>query len=181
VATLIYSVLFYGGRSTAQTRAEIVKKQEILKEFYRLRHQIINIYRLEKGASLLGIKGLRERRNELYFVTSSMENYSGVGEVGYKVWQDDKGRTYLVFIEYPFPRVKDRFNFENMKEKWKRVGFLIEEFQVKYKSGGQWVDEWESDDLPDKIKITFYYRQNPEDKVFDEYSFEVVPGMKTLY
>lgn len=183
-----FTTLYYSGRSSAETRTAALRKQELLKQFHQIRFQLINLYQPEEGPALEGIPGVQARHNELYFVTTQISGGRGVGEVGYKIEKDYRGNQYLAVVEFPFPRNEDeRFDYitpSRYKPDWKVASALIKEFQVEYEAGNQWIDRWDSEELPDRIRITFWYRENEEDEdpaELQKYQFVVVPGLKNLY
>jgi prepilin-type N-terminal cleavage/methylation domain-containing protein len=181
VVLAVYFSLYQGTRSMSHTRVAILKKQELMKTFYRMRHQLLNLYDKEEGESLLGESGLQERHSELYFLTTTPDKSRGVGEVGYKIMKDEDGISYLAYTEFPYPRIENRFALNNRQDKWEEFSRLVKEFQVEYETNNLWHKEWKQNELPDKIKITLYYVEDEESDKMTEFSFIVVPGKKSLF
>lgn len=183
----VYATLYFSSRSAAYARVDIIKKQELMKQFHRIRRQLINIYTNDRGPILLGQKTQKERCNELYFVTTTMENNQGIGEVGYKIIEDYDGNRYLAYTEFPYPREENRFapnNLNSQMDKWRPCSMLIKEFLVEYKKDKNdidWLEEWTDDGAPERIRITFYYKDQEDDEKLTPYSFIVVPGIKTSF
>jgi type II secretory pathway component PulJ len=176
----IYFSLYQSTRSMSHTRVRITKKQEVMRVFYRMRQQLINLYNKDEGETLVGENGLQERHSELYFITTTPDRSRGVGEVGYKIMRDDEGYSYLAYTEFPYPRMENRFALNNHRDEWHEFSRQIKEFQVEYETGNQWQNEWKRGDLPDRIRITLYYREDEKDDEMMEFSFIVVPGVKSL-
>lgn len=179
--TAVYVSLYYGGKSSARTRVNILKKQELMKQFFQMRRKLTNLYHDTDGASLLGEKGTRERTDAIYFLTSSLEKYRTVGEVGYRIERDYRGNSYLAYTEFPYPRQDNRFAAANPQDEWKPASRLIKKMKVEYESANQWSDEWKSDQLPQKIRITFWYRENDGDEELTPFSFIVAPGASSVF
>ena len=59
VIIIVSGALFYGARSSARARAGIIKKQEVLKQFHRIRFQLLNLYKSD-GDVLVGEEGAKE-------------------------------------------------------------------------------------------------------------------------
>lgn len=180
VLTLVFSILYYSGRTTARTRAGIVMKSDLMKQFHQIRYQLINLYKTKSGETLLGEEGTKARRSELYFLTTSLKQRRGVGEVGYKIITDYDGSNYLAYTEFPYPRER-RFAANNSQDKWKPASRLIHGFTVEYELNRQWKKNWKYDDPPTRIKVTFWYRQDENDKTLTPFSFIVVPGIKSVF
>lgn len=187
ILAIVGGSLYYSGRSTAKTRAKVLKKQEIMKVFNQFRRQVISLYRRKEGPCMLGVKGLTVRESEIYFLTSVMNNHQGVGEVGYKILKDDKGRPGLYYTEFPYPREKERrFAYVNPQDKWRPISNVVRGLRLEYESQNQWFDEWKRDDPPDKVRVTLYYegsqdRGDEEDDSpeIETFKFIIVPGLKT--
>lgn len=185
---LITSSLYMGSRGIARTRARVVQKQEIMKHFHQMRRQLINLHQPEKGASLLGVKGVADKEDEIYFVTTSLNRYQSAGEAGYKIDRNDSGRPWLVYTEFPFPRSDPRrFADENPTDRWWNSSNVIRGLTLEYQSSNQWYDQWKKDDPPDKIKVTFWYLEEDPERDKNEtpemkpFTFIVVPGIKSVF
>ena len=181
VLTLVYGTLFYGGKNAARARAEIVKKNEILKQFHRIRFQLLDLYLPDSGVSLQGEEGTQVRRSELYFITSSLKYHKGVGEVGYKMLTDSDGSEYLGYTEFPYPR-EDRFAVNNQLDKWNVASPLIKGFTVEYKQGADWVKEWQEKTAPDSIRVILWYEGEEIERETQlmPYTFMVSPGITSV-
>jgi hypothetical protein len=180
--TTVGASLYFTSRSTARTRARVLKKQELMKHFNQLRRQLINLYKGNEGACLLGMQGYSEKENELYFLTASMSGQQGVGEVGYRIQKDAEGRGRLEYTEFPFPREKTRrFATLNPQDKWNTISTVIQGLQVEYEQTNRKFDEWKRDDPPDKIRITFWYQEDEGDDQLMPFTFLVVPGIKSVF
>ncbi|MFP4498986.1 MAG: PilW family protein [Vulcanimicrobiota bacterium] len=177
----VYSALYFGSQGSAETRVNIAKKQVLMRQFYILRRQLINIYSAEGGEVLLGEQGTAPRASELYFVTSDLENYQSIGEVGYKIEKDENGQNYLAYTEFPYPRTGNRFAKFNYQDEWKKASIVIQGFEVEYETQNLWRNEWKDSQLPDKIRVTFWYRENEQDPELSPYTFIVVPGIKSIF
>lgn len=181
VLTLVYGTLFYGGKNAAKARADIVKKNEILRQFHRIRFQLLNLYTPDSGVSLQGEEGIREYRSELYFITSSLKYNKGVGEVGYKMMTDSDGSEYLGYTEFPYPR-EDRFAVNNQLDKWYIASPLIKGLTVEYLQGADWVNKWKEKKPPESIRVILWYEgevtgREPE---LLPYTFMVSPGVTSV-
>jgi hypothetical protein len=153
-----------------------------------MRRQIINLYEAGEGATVLGIKGTTPREDEIYFITSSMSRHQGVGEVAYRIKRDEQGRPRLEYSEFPYARQSvRRFAAVNPLDEWYPAASIIHGLEVEYQSTNQWRDQWDQDELPDKIKITLWYVDDDLDETTDTveglrpYTFIVVPGIKSIF
>jgi len=180
VLTLVFSSLYYTGRSTARTRAGVVMKGDLMKHFHQIRYQLINLYKPKDGETLTGVEGTKARKSELYFLTTSLKQRKGVGEVGYKIITDYDGTDYLAYTEFPYPRER-RFALNNSQDKWKPASRLIQGLTVEYDLNREWKKSWKYDEPPSRIRITFWYRQDENDKTLTPFSFIVVPGIKSTF
>ncbi|MCD4784620.1 MAG: hypothetical protein K8T10_12435 [Candidatus Eremiobacteraeota bacterium] len=180
VLTIVFTSLFYSGRTTARTRAGIVMKSDLMMQFHQIRFQLLNLYKQKNGETLIGVEGTRARKGEVYFLTTSLKQRKGVGEVGYKIITDYDGTDYLAYTEFPYPRER-RFAFNNSQDKWKPVSRLIQGLTVEYELNRQWKKSWKYDDAPSRIKVTFWYSQDENDKTLTPFSFIVVPGIKSIF
>lgn len=180
ILTAVYSTLYYAGKSTAQTRAQTLKKQEIMKVFFQMRRQLVNLYGNKEQASLLGIEGLSPKESEIYFITTGPMNSAGVGEVGYKIKREYEETPSLYYTEFPYPRLKDPFAYNNVRDKWHPVSTIIKGFQAEYESQNEWFREWKKKELPDSIRITLWYEEEPGGNLAS-YTFTVVPGLKSSF
>jgi len=179
VMTLVYTTLYYGGRSTARTRVNILKKQDILKQFHQIRFQLINLYHSD-GICLEGKEGRTERKSEVYFLTTSLKYRKGVGEVGYKMITDYDGKTYLAYTEFPYAR-ENRFALNNHMDKWYVASEMIKGFTAEYRSPTGWAKAWDGKNPPRKIRITLWYKEEADDKTLTPYRFIVTPGIKSVF
>jgi type II secretory pathway pseudopilin PulG len=182
IMSTLATTLYYSGRSSAQTRSKMLKKQELMKYFHQIRFQLINLYKTKEGPALLGEEGTREKNSALYMITPSMLNYRGVGEVGYKIQRDENGKPYFAYTEFPYPRNEiTRFSFLNHETKWRRASNLIEEFQVEYGNANQWSKEWRTKELPEKVRIVFWYKESEQDEKLQPFTFIAVPGLRSVF
>jgi prepilin-type N-terminal cleavage/methylation domain-containing protein len=182
VVLAVYFSIYHGSRSMSRTMTKTMRKQELMRIFHRMRRQLINLYEKEEGENLVGEEGIQERQSELYFLTTSPDRYQGVGEVGYRIIKDEDGDTYLAYTEFPYPRMDVRFALNNPQDKWQEFSRLVKELKVEYESGNQWSNEWKRKELPDRVRITLYYEdEDNEDGDMEEFSFIVVPGIKSLF
>lgn len=181
VMTIVCLALYYGARSSAHARVGIVNKQDILKQFHRIRFQLLNLYLPASGGEVLtGEEGAQEDRSEIYFVTSSLVNNRTIGEAGYKIMQDYNGDTYLAYSEFPYPR-DIRFALKNENDKWIPISAVVKGMSIEYLQNGLWFKEWKKDDPPSKIKITLWYKESEEDQELTPYSFIVIPGISSVF
>ena len=182
VLTLVFGTLFYGGKSAAKTRAEIVKKSEVLKQFHRIRFQLLNLYKPQRGALLLGEEGMKVRNSEVYFVTTTLKYSKGVGEAGYRMMTDSNGNKYLAYTEFPYPRKEDeRFAVNNQLDKWHVASTLIQGLTVEYKKRGEWVKEWDDKSPPGSIRVILWYEGEDVERTLIPYTFMVVPGIESVF
>ncbi len=180
VLLAVGTALYMGSRSCAETRRNTIEKYELLKQFYVMRRQLINLYKdPSHKESLWGTQGIKNGESEIYFLTSSLNKYPTVGEVGYRIMRDEKGNSYLAYIEYPYPRQDERFSFKNFDNKWEVASYLIKKMEIEYEDSNKWLKEWKMKRLPNRVKITFWYKSNEEN--LKQYTFVVVPGMKSLF
>jgi hypothetical protein len=177
VLVMTYATLYFSGSSSARTRATILKKQEILKQFHEIRFQLINMAK-SNGPCLHCEPGTDPQRYELYFLTNSMKYSSGVGEVGYKITKDRDGNTHLAYTEFPYPRTH-RFALSNPEDKWTVCSEIIKGLDVEFGQKNMEQKEWTTEEIPTRIKITFWYEDDENEGKLIPYTFMVVPGLKT--
>jgi prepilin-type N-terminal cleavage/methylation domain-containing protein len=197
VLSLGYFSLVYSARFSREARLKTYREHEIMKVFAQMRGQLLNAYVNPNFTyNLIGLKTKEVKQDALYFLTSSLLHYSTVGEAGYKIIKQGDQKV-LAYREYPYP-VKAHFTDDFIQGwddedshqtssndinqpksyKWVPLARDINGMEIEYYRGELPMDDWKTADLPDKITITLWYKDQPEDS---KYSFTMVPGLKSSF
>ncbi|MFH0801203.1 MAG: type II secretion system protein [bacterium] len=167
VMTLGFASLFFSARFSTDQRLRQYKEREFAKIYTQMRRQLLCLYSAPlRDKSFEGIKGLEEKKDQLLFLTASPIFGSGVVEAGYSVVARDDGSHYLGYREFPFAGSN---GFQEVK--WMEISAIIDGIKVEYGSGEQIFDEWKDQEVPEKIRVTLYSKE-------EDFSFTVVPGLK---
>lgn len=167
VLTLGFASLFFSAHFSTDQRLRQYKEREFAKIFSQMRRQLLCLYSASaRDKSFEGIKGIEEKKDELSFLTAAPVFGNGVVEAGYSIAARDDGSHYLAYSEFPFAGKSD-YEGGQMVE----ISAMIDGIKVEYGSGEQRFDEWKDTEVPEKIRVTLYSKD-------EKFSFTVVPGIK---
>jgi len=170
VLVLGFTSLYLSSSSSTDRRLSLYKEREQAKIFSMIRNQLLSLYSSSRrNASLEGLKGIEERNDELHFFTASPLYNNGIVEAGYSIVANEDGNKYLAYREFPYVS-KDKFQ----EGKWTKISGIIDGMTIEYEESGMRFREWKNTELPEKIRITLYSKD-------DYFSFSVVPGIKSNF
>lgn len=176
------------GTTAAQQRLEFMKVCE------RLRWQLRSLYKPPKlpetdkdrrpirsgilgtpDLALLGQRGQSEGRDVLLFLTSDPVGMRGVAEVGYQLRVPEKGRSELVYRQFPVRYAEGLHTVQDFQEApWTPIAKGVTRLTLDYtKDNVLWQREWDEDDedVPRRIRVHI------ETDWKETIDFQVTPGM----
>jgi hypothetical protein len=182
VIGLTFTTFYYSARASREARINTNIDFELMKVYAQMRQQLVNMYvPRDQSPSIKGRKTKDERRDELYFFTSSPVVGKGIVEAAYAIKGGDTGTPYLAYREFPCPgkllveeSEQDSALRELEEEKWRQLSPGIRGISVTYMENEAITEEWDTNRLPQQIVVSLWYTADREDKGF---SFSVTPGM----